>query len=84
MNKYFFMHPKTFVVREVHSGRSLWEDRVDKAEFVVAKIIGPAMEHCDLAFNQIDSEAIDDIETALSARGYPGSKIDAIVKKLQE
>lgn len=53
---YYFLHPKTFKVCGIHNGRSTWEDHIDKAEFVVVKVLGPAMEHYEEATRREPTE----------------------------
>lgn len=48
---FFFMHPVTKKVCDIHQGRSLWEDHKDKADWVVVKVQGPAMDHWEEAMN---------------------------------
>jgi hypothetical protein len=49
--KYFFMHPNTGKICEIYNGRSMWEDHIDKADWVVIKVLGPALDHYDEAMN---------------------------------
>lgn len=48
---FYFMHPVTKKVCDIYNGRSIWEDHIDKAEFVVVKVQGPAMDHWEEAMN---------------------------------
>lgn len=43
--RYWFLNFQTQDVLSVFGGRSIWEDRLDKADFIVVKEVGPAMEH---------------------------------------
>jgi hypothetical protein len=47
---YYFLHPKTLKVLPIEGGRSMWEDHINKAEFIVVKVVGPAMKHHEEAF----------------------------------
>jgi hypothetical protein len=50
--KYYFLHPVSLKVCVIKNGRSTWEDHINKAEFIVVKEVGPAMEYCELATSQ--------------------------------
>lgn len=84
--RYFFLHPKTGTVYHIYNGRSLWEDNLHKAEFIVVKEIGPAMDHADEACDAslIDTRVMMDIQLTLESKKYPPAIVETILKKLQE
>ncbi|CAK0750167.1 hypothetical protein CCP1ISM_3740001 [Azospirillaceae bacterium] len=43
--RYYFLHPKTLKVCDIYNGRSIWEDHIDKEEFIVVKEVGPSFDH---------------------------------------
>lgn len=85
MKKYYFMHPKTFKVCDIHNGRSLWEDHADKENWIVVREVGPAMDHWEEAMSiGITETLIQQIEEAMHAKGYSGELADFVTNKLRK
>lgn len=62
IKKYYFMHPKTKKVLDIHNGRSLWEDHIDKVDFVVVREIGPSMEFYKEAMQSPENLLLDGVK----------------------
>lgn len=83
--RYFFLHPQTLKTCDIHNGRSRWEDHIDKADFIVVKELGPAMEYCEEATSpEITETLLEQIEEAIHARGYSGILADKVIAKLRK
>lgn len=44
VKRLFFLNPRTMETYGIHNGRSIWEDRIDKADFILVQEVCPSME----------------------------------------
>lgn len=58
MNRFVFVHPKTLKTLEIDNGRSLWEDHIDKMDFMVYRQVGVAREFWDFALTSDGKDGI--------------------------